>query len=188
MIILLFIGFQPSYGEFDISGNVLGLIFNQGMIWWVYIFAPVCLLFTNTLMSSNFFTAHFQRFTAFHHLYCSQTDQSHKITNQSPATVFLRMGAFYAPGLVGVNVLRLLSSMYYQCWAVMSCNVPHERVFKASRSNNFYMGLLLLVLFLSLLPVVYTIMTLSPSFDCGPFRLVDMEAMRTEILHNSIIK
>ncbi|CAB1321644.1 unnamed protein product, partial [Coregonus sp. 'balchen'] len=53
----------PSYGEFDISGNVLGLIFNQGMIW---------------------------------------------------------MGAFYAPGLVGLNVLRLLTSMYYQCWAVMS--------------------------------------------------------------------
>ncbi|XP_072243164.1 transmembrane channel-like protein 2-B [Leuresthes tenuis] len=102
----------PSYGEFDISGNVLGLVFNQGMIW---------------------------------------------------------MGAFYAPGLVGLNVLRLLTSMYYQCWAVMSCNVPHERVFKASRSNNFYMGLLLLVLFLSLLPVVYTMMTLPPSFDCGPF-------------------
>ncbi|XP_056121461.1 transmembrane channel-like protein 2-A [Rhinichthys klamathensis goyatoka] len=102
----------PSYGEFDISGNVLGLVFNQGMIW---------------------------------------------------------MGAFYAPGLVGINVLRLLSSMYYQCWAVMACNVPHERVFKASKSNNFYMGLLLLILFLSLLPVVYTIMTLPPSFDCGPF-------------------
>uniref|UniRef100_A0A3Q0RIN1 Transmembrane channel-like protein n=1 Tax=Amphilophus citrinellus TaxID=61819 RepID=A0A3Q0RIN1_AMPCI len=59
--------------------------------------------------------------------------------------------------------------MYYQCWAVMATNVPHERVFKASKSNNFYMGLLLLVLFLSLLPVVYTIMTLPPSFDCGPF-------------------
>ncbi|XP_076868184.1 transmembrane channel-like protein 2-A isoform X2 [Brachyhypopomus gauderio] len=102
----------PSYGEFDISGNVLGLVFNQGMIW---------------------------------------------------------MGAFYAPGLVGINVLRLLTSMYYQCWAVMACNVPHERVFKASKSNNFYMGLLLLILFLSLLPVVYTIMSLPPSFDCGPF-------------------
>ncbi|XP_027703656.1 transmembrane channel-like protein 2 [Vombatus ursinus] len=102
----------PSYSEFDISGNVLGLIFNQGMIW---------------------------------------------------------MGSFYAPGLVGINVLRLLTSMYFQCWAVMSSNVPHERVFKASKSNNFYMGLLLLVLFLSLLPVAYTIMTLPPSFDCGPF-------------------
>jgi len=80
------------------------------------------------------------------------------------------MGSFYAPGLVGINVLRLLTSMYFQCWAVMSSNVPHERVFKASRSNNFYMGLLLLVLFLSLLPVAYTIMSLPPSFDCGPFR------------------
>nr|XP_010590122.1 transmembrane channel-like protein 2 [Loxodonta africana] len=102
----------PSYAEFDISGNVLGLIFNQGMIW---------------------------------------------------------MGSFYAPGLVGINVLRLLTSMYFQCWAVMSSNVPHERVFKASRSNNFYMGILLLVLFLSLLPVAYTVMSLPPSFDCGPF-------------------
>ncbi|XP_066513078.1 transmembrane channel-like protein 2-B isoform X1 [Hoplias malabaricus] len=102
----------PSYGEFDISGNVLGLIFNQGMIW---------------------------------------------------------MGSFYAPGLVGINILRLVSSMYFQVWAVMSSNVPHERVFKASRSNNFYMGILLLVLFLSLMPVVYTMMTMSPSFDCGPF-------------------
>lgn len=25
---------KPSYSEFDVSGNVLGLIFNQGMIWW----------------------------------------------------------------------------------------------------------------------------------------------------------
>uniref|UniRef100_A0A3Q3MT34 Transmembrane channel-like protein n=1 Tax=Labrus bergylta TaxID=56723 RepID=A0A3Q3MT34_9LABR len=105
----------PSYGEFDISGNVLGLVFNQGMIW---------------------------------------------------------MGAFYAPGLVGINLLRLLSSMYYQCWAVMATNVPHERVFKASKSNNFYMGLLLLILFLSLLPVVYTIMTLPPSFDCKMFDVI----------------
>ncbi|GAB5569358.1 transmembrane channel-like protein 2 [Prionailurus iriomotensis] len=98
----------PSYAEFDISGNVLGLIFNQGMIW---------------------------------------------------------MGSFYAPGLVGVNVLRLLTSMYFQCWAVMSSNVPHERVFKASRSNNFYMGLLLLVLFLSLLPVAYAIIGKNRMYD-----------------------
>lgn len=87
-----------------------------------------------------------------------------------------RMGSFYAPGLVGINVLRLLTSMYFQCWAVMSSNVPHERVFKASRSNNFYMGLLLLVLFLSLLPVAYTIMSLPPSFDCGPFRCTVLAA------------
>ncbi|XP_070790616.1 transmembrane channel-like protein 1 [Pituophis catenifer annectens] len=102
----------PSYSEFDISGNVLGLIFNQGMIW---------------------------------------------------------MGSFYAPCLPAINVLRLHTSMYLQCWAVMCCNVPHERVFKASRSNNFYMAMLLFILFLSTLPVVYTIVSIPPSFDCGPF-------------------
>ncbi|XP_043402179.1 transmembrane channel-like protein 1 [Chelonia mydas] len=102
----------PSYSEFDISGNVLGLIFNQGMIW---------------------------------------------------------MGSFYAPCLPAINVFRLHTSMYLQCWAVMCCNVPHERVFKASRSNNFYMAMLLFILFLSTLPAVYTIVSIPPSFDCGPF-------------------
>nr|XP_057926942.1 transmembrane channel-like protein 1 [Doryrhamphus excisus] len=102
----------PSYSEFDVSGNVLGLIFNQGMIW---------------------------------------------------------MGAFYAPCLPALNVLRLHVSMYLQCWAVMCCNVPQERVFKASGSNNFYMAMLLVILFLSTLPAMYTIVTIPPSFDCGPF-------------------
>nr|XP_054587353.1 transmembrane channel-like protein 1 [Nothobranchius furzeri] len=102
----------PSYSEFDVSGNVLGLIFNQGMIW---------------------------------------------------------MGSFYAPCLPALNVLRLHVSMYLQCWAVMCCNVPQERVFKASGSNNFYMAMLLVILFLSTLPAIYTIVTIPPSFDCGPF-------------------
>ncbi|XP_028313447.1 transmembrane channel-like protein 1 isoform X2 [Gouania willdenowi] len=102
----------PSYSEFDVSGNVLGLIFNQGMIW---------------------------------------------------------MGAFYAPCLPALNLLRLHISMYLQCWAVMCCNVPQERVFKASGSNNFYMAMLLVILFLSTLPAIYTIVTIPPSFDCGPF-------------------
>ncbi|KAG9331504.1 hypothetical protein JZ751_018907, partial [Albula glossodonta] len=59
--------------------------------------------------------------------------------------------------------------MYLQCWAVMSCNVPQERVFKASGSNNFYMAMLLVILFLSTLPAIYTIVSIPPSFDCGPF-------------------
>ncbi|XP_029420640.1 transmembrane channel-like protein 1, partial [Nannospalax galili] len=103
---------QPSYTEFDISGNVLALIFNQGMIW---------------------------------------------------------MGSFFAPSLPGINILRLHTSMYFQCWAVMCCNVPEARVFKASRSNNFYLDMLLLILFLSTMPVLYMIVSLPPSFDCGPF-------------------
>lgn len=84
--------------------------------------------------------------------------------------VCIRMGAFYAPCLPALNLLRLHVSMYLQCWAVMCCNVPQERVFKASGSNNFYMAMLLVILFLSTLPAIYTIVSIPPSFDCGPFR------------------
>ena len=80
------------------------------------------------------------------------------------------MGAFYAPCLPALNVMRLHVSMYLQCWAVMCCNAPQERVFKASRSNNFYMAMLLVILFLSTLPAIYTVVSIPPSFDCGPFR------------------
>uniref|UniRef100_A0A671P7F3 Transmembrane channel-like protein n=1 Tax=Sinocyclocheilus anshuiensis TaxID=1608454 RepID=A0A671P7F3_9TELE len=119
----------PSYSEFDVSGNVLGLIFNQGMIW---------------------------------------------------------MGAFYAPCLPALNLLRLHVSMYLQCWAVMCCNVPQERVFKASGSSNFYVAMLLVILFLSTLPAIYTIVSIPPSFDCGPFsgknRMLDViqETLETD--------
>ena len=44
MLIMLLCWFQPSYGEFDISGNVLGLIFNQGMIWWITSAWLICFL------------------------------------------------------------------------------------------------------------------------------------------------
>lgn len=46
--IMLFVClFQPSYAEFDISGNVLGLIFNQGMIWWI---TPSMILFSDSFL------------------------------------------------------------------------------------------------------------------------------------------
>uniref|UniRef100_A0A8C2WJL8 Transmembrane channel-like protein n=1 Tax=Cyclopterus lumpus TaxID=8103 RepID=A0A8C2WJL8_CYCLU len=67
--------------------------------------------------------------------------------------------------------LNVLPNLFLRmgCWAVMCCNVPQERVFKASGSNNFYMAMLLVILFLSTLPAIYTIVTIPPSFDCGPF-------------------
>ncbi|KAM9447115.1 transmembrane channel-like protein 1 [Clarias gariepinus] len=102
----------PCYSLFDVSGNVLTLIFNQGM---------TC------------------------------------------------MGTFYAPCLPALNLIRLQTSMYLQSWGVMCCNMPHPRIFKASRSSNSYMSLQLLILFVSTLPTIFTIVALRPSFDCGPF-------------------
>ena len=50
-----------------------------------------------------------------------------------------RLGTFYAPVLPGFNVFKLFVLMYLRSWAVLMCNIPHERIFKASRSNNFYL-------------------------------------------------
>ena len=63
------------------------------------------------------------------------------------------MGLFMAPGLPALNLIKLAILMYLRSWAVMCTNVPHETVFKASKSNNFYFALLLLMLFLCTLPV-----------------------------------
>ena len=73
----------------------------------------------------------------------------HLVNNQG----MIWMGLFMAPGLPALNLIKLAILMYLRSWAVMCTNVPHETVFKASKSNNFYFALLLLMLFLCTLPV-----------------------------------
>lgn len=79
------------------------------------------------------------------------------------------MGMFFSPGITVINLIKLAIIMYLQSWVVLTCNIPHEVVFKASRSNNFYLALLLTMLFLCVLPVGYAIVWVRPSWHCGPF-------------------
>ncbi|XP_065340682.1 transmembrane channel-like protein [Cloeon dipterum] len=79
------------------------------------------------------------------------------------------MGMFFSPGLPALNIFKLVVIFYLRSWAVLTCNVPHEVLFRASRSNNFYLALLLTMLFLCVLPVSFAIVWLEPSWHCGPF-------------------
>ncbi|XP_072889099.1 transmembrane channel-like protein 3 isoform X2 [Hemitrygon akajei] len=89
----------------------------------------------------------------------------HLIYNQG----MIWMGAFFSPCLPAFNVLKLIGLMYLRSWAVLTCNVPHQQVFRASRSNNFYLAMTLFMLFLCMLPTVFAIARYRPSSTCGPF-------------------
>ncbi|XP_051566343.1 transmembrane channel-like protein 3 [Myxocyprinus asiaticus] len=89
----------------------------------------------------------------------------HLIYNQG----MIWMGAFFSPCLPAFNVLKLIGLMYLRSWAVLTCNVPHQQVFRASRSNNFYLAMLLFMLFLCMLPTIFAIVRYRPSRYCGPF-------------------
>lgn len=40
------------------------------------------------------------------------------------------MGIFFSPGIVVINLVKLVLLMYLRSWIVLTCNVPHEVVFK----------------------------------------------------------
>ncbi|PFX34798.1 Transmembrane channel-like protein 3 [Stylophora pistillata] len=93
------------------------------------------------------------------------------------------MGLVFSPGLIMLNILKLVIIMYLRSWAVMVTNVPPMRIFKASQ--RFYLVLLLVMLFLCMLAVGYAAVEIEPSKWCGPFRgKPNMYRVLTESIDN----
>lgn len=59
----------------------------------------------------------------------------HLVNNQG----MIWMGTFFSPGLAVLNLVKLIILMYLRSWTVMTCNVPHEVVF---RFINFYIKII----------------------------------------------
>lgn len=50
----------------------------------------------------------------------------HLVNNQG----MVWMGMFFSPGLAILNLIKLVIIMYLRSWAVLTCNVPHEVIFR----------------------------------------------------------
>ncbi|XP_041363447.1 transmembrane channel-like protein 7 isoform X2 [Gigantopelta aegis] len=83
------------------------------------------------------------------------------------------LGFFFAPMIAVLSVIHLFLVFYSKMLSALYACDPTDRPYRASRSNTFFMVVLLVTFFLCAFPVGYTIAVLAPSKSCGPFRTDD---------------
>lgn len=76
----------------------------------------------------------------------------------------------FCPMLMGITTLILFILFYLKLFACHLCYKPSEVPFKASRSNFFFLVVLMFAFFLCILPIGYCIVKIPTSKGCGPFR------------------
>ncbi|KAK3579252.1 hypothetical protein CHS0354_033329 [Potamilus streckersoni] len=81
------------------------------------------------------------------------------------------LGLFYAPLIPAIYVLKLFVIFYLKKLSALYNTVPAERPYQASRSNSFFMIVLMVAFFMICIPISYTLVEMTPSPMCGPFRI-----------------
>ena len=67
------------------------------------------------------------------------------------------LGLFFSPLLAAVGFIKLIIVFYFRYVTARMCKVPPQRVFRASRSGNFFMFILLINFFVCLFTMTYAV-------------------------------
>ncbi|XP_050581808.1 transmembrane channel-like protein 7 [Bombus affinis] len=80
------------------------------------------------------------------------------------------LGFFYAPLLPLIAIFGTFVLFYIKKFACLVNSTPSSKIYRASKSNAFFMLILLISFILSTVPIGYSIAEIVPSKSCGPFR------------------
>ncbi|XP_064645080.1 transmembrane channel-like protein 7 [Lineus longissimus] len=81
------------------------------------------------------------------------------------------VGFFFSPLIPAMAVLKTFLVFYLKKMTCLFNYIPAEKPYKTSRSNTFFMIVLIVAYIICVFPVGYSIASLSPSRGCGPFRI-----------------
>ncbi|XP_041363437.1 transmembrane channel-like protein 7 isoform X2 [Gigantopelta aegis] len=81
------------------------------------------------------------------------------------------LGMFFSPLIPAITLIKVFIIFYLKKFSVLKNCTPPVRPYRASRSNSFFMTILLLSFILSVIPVGYIFGNIQPSQSCGPFRV-----------------
>ena len=101
----------------------------------------------------------------------------HLIYNQG----VLWMACYFSPVFPLIHLMKIISIFYLRAWSVLATNLPSRKIFRASKSNSFYLVLLLFMLLVIMLPIVYS-MSIKASKRCGPYSTIPEVEKSYEIL------
>ncbi|XP_076458151.1 transmembrane channel-like protein 7 [Babylonia areolata] len=76
----------------------------------------------------------------------------------------------FAPLTPSISVFKVFITFYLKMLSALKACPPAQQPYRASRSNTFFMLIMLAAFFLCTVPVGYTLYTMEPSHGCGPFR------------------
>ncbi|XP_069973273.1 transmembrane channel-like protein 7 isoform X2 [Penaeus vannamei] len=91
------------------------------------------------------------------------------------------LGMFYSPLLPAVTCVKLVIVFYIKYFDCTVNSSQSSQLYRTSRSNAFFISILLISFIVTIIPVGYSIAEIKPSIACGPFR--GLPTIWSEMVH-----